>query len=111
MPSLQVPLAKKGLRKLSNDDVATVENLDTKQLIVPTRKAIKTRVRNRKTRKRGKIMVKGTPKAKDILIFQKFNAIIAENLDILQGIARTHAIMLILLKKVSKRVSRNPCWI
>ena len=41
MPSLQVPLAKRGPRKLSKDAVATVENLDTKQLIVPTRKAIK----------------------------------------------------------------------
>ena len=51
MPSLQVPLAKRGPRKLSKDAVATVENLDTKQLIVPTRKAIKTRVRNRKPAK------------------------------------------------------------
>ena len=46
------PPSKKGPRKLSKDAVATVENLDTKQLIVPTRKAIKTRVRNRKTSKR-----------------------------------------------------------
>ena len=37
------PSNKKGPRKLSKDVVATVENLDTKQLIVPTRKAIKTR--------------------------------------------------------------------
>ena len=42
----------KGPRKLSKDVVATVENLDTKQLIVPTRKEIKTRARNRKTSKR-----------------------------------------------------------
>ena len=41
MPSLQVPLSKKGPRKLSKDAVATVENLDTKQLIVPTRKQSK----------------------------------------------------------------------
>ena len=71
MPSLQVPLAKRGPRKLSKDAVAIVENLDTKQLIVPTRKAIKTRARNRKTSKRKNRGVKGTPKAKDILICQK----------------------------------------
>ena len=65
------PPRKKGPKKLSKDAVATVENLDTKQLIVPTRKAIKTRVRNRKTSKRKNSRVKGTPKAKDILICQK----------------------------------------
>ena len=66
MPSLQVPLTKKGPRKHSRDAVDTVENLDTKQLIVPTRKAIKTRARNRKTSKRKNHGVKGTPKARDI---------------------------------------------
>ena len=65
------PPSKKGPRKLSKDVVATVENLDTKQLIVPTRKAIKARARNRKTSKRKKCEVTGTPKAKDILICQK----------------------------------------
>ena len=48
MPSLQVPPTKKGKRKHSKDAVDTVENLDTKQLIVPTRKATKIRARNRK---------------------------------------------------------------
>ena len=105
------PLTKTNPRKLSKDVVATMENLDTKQLIVPTRKAIKTRVRNRKTSERKTSQVKGTPKAKDILICQKYNALIAQNLDILQGIARRHVIMLILLKKVSKRARRNPCWV
>ena len=65
------PLTKKGPRKLSKDAVATVENLDTKQLIVPTRKAIKTRVRNQKTSRRKTSRVKGTPKVKDISICQK----------------------------------------
>ena len=62
------PPNKNGPRKLSKGVVATVVNLDTKQLIVPTRKAIKTRVRNQKTSKRKNNRVKGTPKAKDILI-------------------------------------------
>ena len=35
------PSNKKGTRKHSKDAVDTVENLDTKQLIVPTRKATK----------------------------------------------------------------------
>ena len=40
--------------------------LDTKQLIVPTRKATKIRARNRKLIKRKSNMARGTPKAKDI---------------------------------------------
>ena len=47
MPSLQVPQTKNGPRKHSKDDVDTVEHLDTKQLIVPTRKATKIMARNR----------------------------------------------------------------
>ena len=65
------PSNKKGPRKHSRNAVATVENLDTKQLIVTTRKAIITRARNRNTSKRKNSRVKGTPKAKDILICQK----------------------------------------
>ena len=65
------PLNKKGPRKPSKDGVGTVESLDTKQLIVPTRKATKIRVRNRNHSIRKNHMVKETPKAKDILICQK----------------------------------------
>ena len=65
------PLNKKGPRKPSKDGVGTVESLDTKQLIVPTRKATKIRVRNRNHSIRKSHMVKETPKAKDILICQK----------------------------------------
>ena len=65
MPSLEVPPTKKGPRKHSKDAVDTVENLDTKQLIVPTRKATKIRARNRKLIKRKSNMARGTPKAKD----------------------------------------------
>ena len=60
------PSNKKGPRKHSKDAVDTVENLDTKQLIVPTRKATKIGARNRKPIKRKSNMAKGTPKAKDI---------------------------------------------
>ena len=57
---------KNGPRKHSKDAVDTVENMDTKQLIVPTRKATKIRARNRKLIKRKSNMAKGTPKAKVI---------------------------------------------
>ena len=60
------PSNKKGPRKHSKDAVETVESLDTKQQIVPTRKATKTRARNQKLSKRKSNMAKGTPKAKDI---------------------------------------------
>ena len=70
MPSLQVPPTKKGPRKLSKDVVDTVEDLDTKQPIVPTRKATKIRARNQKLSKRKTNRAKGTPKAKDIWICQ-----------------------------------------
>ena len=66
MPSLQVPPTKKGPRKHSKDAVDTVENMDTKQLIGPTRKATKIRARNQKLIKRKSNIAKVTPKAKDI---------------------------------------------
>ena len=60
------PSNRKGPRKHLKDAVDTVENLDTKQLIVPTRKATKLRARNRKLIKRKGNMAEGTPKARDI---------------------------------------------
>ena len=60
------PSNKKGPRKHPKDAVDTVENLDTKQLIVPTRKATKIRARNRKLIKRKGNMAEGTPMAWDI---------------------------------------------
>ena len=60
------PSNKKGQRKHLKDAVGTVEILDTKQLIVPTRKATKIRARSRKLNKSKCNMAKGTPRAKDI---------------------------------------------
>ena len=70
MPSLHFPPTKKGLRKLSKDVVDTVENLDTKQLIVPTRTSTKLRVRNRKHSKK-KQQCKGHSKDKRHLDMSK----------------------------------------
>ena len=50
--SSQVPPIRKSPRKHSKDVVDTVGNLDTKQPIVPTRKAIKIWVRKQKHSKR-----------------------------------------------------------
>ena len=61
-----IPSNNKGPRKHSKNAVDTVENLDTKQLIAPARKANKIRARNRKLIKRKSNKEKGTPKAKDI---------------------------------------------
>ena len=105
------PSNKKSPRKYLKDVVDTVGNLDTKQLIVLTRKATKIRVRKQKHSKRKRRMVKGTPKAKDILICPKLNVLIVENMGILPVTARKHVIMLILLKKVSKRANWKLCWI
>ena len=60
------PSNKKGPRKHSKDVMDTVGNLETKLLIVPTRKATKTTARNQKLIKQKSNMAKGTPKAKDI---------------------------------------------
>ena len=65
------PFNKKGPRNPSKDGVDILESLDTKQLIVPIRKATKIRVRKRKHSIRKSHMVTGTPKARDILICQK----------------------------------------
>ena len=54
----------KGPRKHSKDAVDPVENLDIKQLIVPTRKATKIRARNQILIKRKNNMAKGTQKGK-----------------------------------------------
>ena len=69
--SLQVPLTKKVPRKHSKDAVDTVENLDTRQLIGPTRKAIKTRARNRKNQQKKNLWGKGDSKSKGHLDISK----------------------------------------
>ena len=73
MPSLQVPPTKNGPRKHSKDAVDTVENLDTKQLIVPTRKATKIRARKSKTNQKKKQHSKGDSKGEGHLDMSKIN--------------------------------------
>ena len=65
------PPSKKGPEKAFKGCCGYCGEFGHKAAIVPTRKAIKTRARNRKTSKRKDCGVKETPKAKDILICQK----------------------------------------
>ena len=106
---LRVPPTKKGPRKHSKDTVDTVDNLDTKHQIVQTRKATKIRARNRKLSK--KQHGKRDSKGQGHLNMSRFNVLILEKMGILPMTARKHLILLILLVKVSKRASRNLCWI
>ena len=71
MPSLQVPLTKKGSKKHSKDAVDTVENLDTKQLIVPSKKSNQNKGQKSKTHQKKKQDGKGDPKGKGHLDMSK----------------------------------------
>ena len=65
------PDSKKGPKKAFKGRCGYCEEFGHKAADCPNKKAIKTWVRNRKTSKRKNNSVKGTPKAKDILICQK----------------------------------------
>ena len=93
---------KKSPRKHLKDVVGTVDNLDIKQQIVPTRKATKIRAQKAKMSTKRNTVLKETPMESDMGICQKSNVLIAVNMDILHEIVQKHMIMLILLKKVSK---------
>ena len=87
MPSLQAHPIRRSPRKHLKDVVGTVGSLDKKQLIVPIRKATKTRARKPKMRTRKNRVLKGTLKVKGIEICPKLSALIAGNMDILHVIA------------------------
>ena len=76
------PSNKKKLKKTFKGFVGTVGSLDIKQLIVPTRKVTKIRVRKPKPSTRKNRVPKGTPKEKGIEICPKLSALIAGNMDI-----------------------------
>ena len=66
--------------------------------------------KGKKSTKRNTVL-KETIKEKDIGIGQKSSVLIAMNMDILHEIVQKHAIMLILLKKVTKTRKLRICWI
>ena len=87
MPSLQAHPIRKSPRKHLKDVVDTAGILDIKQLIVPTRKVTKIRVRKQKPSTRKNRVPKGTLKVKDKEICPNLSASIVENMDILPVIA------------------------
>ena len=74
---------KKKTRNNLRNFVVTVENLDIKQLIVPIRKATKTRAQNENVSIKRNRVLNETTKEKDIRICQKLNVSIVVNLDIM----------------------------
>ena len=89
------PAKKKGPKNSLKDDVVTVERLDTKQRIVPTKRARKKRtLKTSLTKKRHKNLRK-TTKERAKLICQKSSVLIVEKWVILPGTVRNHAKTLI----------------
>ena len=111
IPSSQANLTRKSPREHLKDVVGTVVSLDTKQLIDPIRKATKIRAKKLKMSIRKTRVLKETLKEKDIEICQNNCALIVEIMDILPGIACKHAIMPVLLKKVSKTTKWRICFL
>ena len=75
MPSLQVPPTKKGPRKHSKDIVDTVENLDTKQQIVPNKKSNQNKGQKSKTHQKKKQHGEGDSKGKGHLDMSKIKCL------------------------------------
>ena len=85
MHCLLVLLKRRGRKNSLKDDVVTVERLDSKQRIVPTKKARKKRtLKTSLTKKRRKNQRK-TAKERAKLICQKLSVLIVEKWVILPG--------------------------
>ena len=102
---------KKSPRKHLRDIVDTVENSDIKQQNVPIIKATKIRAQKGNLSTKRNRVLKETTKERDIRICQKLNVLIVVSMDTMHEIVQKHAIMLILLKKVSKTRKLRICWI
>ena len=81
--ALFTSLIRKSLKSNLRDIVDTVGNLDTKQLIVLIRKAIRIRAQKENLSIKTNRVLKETTKEKDIRICPKLSVIIAENMDIM----------------------------
>ena len=93
---------RKGTKNSLKDDVVTVESLDIRQRIAPTRKATKKRTLKTNLEKRKHRNLKRTVKERARLICHKLDAIIVVNWVILLRASRNHVKTLILLEKMSK---------
>ena len=88
MHCLQAQIIRKGTKNNLREDVATVESLDTKQQIDPTRKVTRKRVLRAKLKKRRCKSLRGTIKERERWICIELNATIVENSDILHETAQ-----------------------
>ena len=105
------PSNKKGPKKAFKGRCGYCGEFGHKAADCPKKKSNQNKGQKSKTHQKKKQHGKGDSKGKGHLDMSKINVLIVENMGILLMTARKHAIMLILLKKVSKRVNRNPCWI
>ena len=105
------PSYKKGPKKAFKGCCGYCVEFGHKAADCPNKKRNQNKGQEPKNQQKKNLWGKGDSKGKGHTDMSKLSAIIAENFDILQGTAQRHAIMLILLKKVSKRASRNPFWI
>ena len=102
MPYLQATLIRKSTRSNLREDVHTVESMDTKQLIAPIRKAIRSRVSRGKPIRKRNTVLKESRRERDIMICPKLHATIVENMAIMHMTVQNHMIMLILPEKMSE---------
>ena len=109
MHSLQVPPTKK-LKKAFKGRCGYCGEFGHKAADCPNKNSNQNKCQKSKTQQK-KQHGKRDPKGKGHLDMSKINVLIVENMGILPVTALKHAIMPILLKKVSKGANRNPCWI
>ena len=105
------PSNKKGPKKAFKGCCGYFGEFGHKAADCPNKKSNQNKGQKPKFQQKKKQWGRGDPKGKGHIDMSKLSAIIVENSDTLQETARKHAITLILLKKVSKITSRNPCWI
>ena len=105
------PSNKKGPKKSFKGRCGYCGEFGHKAADCPNKKSDQNKGQKPKFQQKKKQWGRGDPKGKGHIDMKKLSAITVENLDILQETARKHAITLILLKKVSKITSQNPCWI
>ena len=89
------PAKEKGPKNSLKDDVVTEERLDTKQRIVPTKKARKKRTLKTSLTKKKRKNLRKTTKERAKLICRKLNVLIVEKWVILPGTVRNRAKTLI----------------
>ena len=110
LPFLRVP-PQKGPKKAIKGCCGYCGEFGHKAADCPNKKSNQSKGQKSKNHQKKKQHGKGDSKGKGHLDMSKIKCFIVENMGIFPVTAQKHAAMLILLKKVSKRASRNPCWI